>query len=164
MSAGWFKFRGSTTFINEVDWLTPLPSSSPVSHTFFAYFCSCYQPNDIRYATRTRARLIWWSVFVIDLFEPLFEVTQDPASHPELYVFLQRVVGFDCVDDESKPEKRWVQETSNPVHLLRSSERFLSCGYDMLTHPQDISKVPAPEGLAYWTKPTILILDLLPLC
>src|SRR3954452_18303645 len=38
-----------------------------------------------------------------DLFQPLFEVTQDPSSHPELHVFLQRVVGFYSVDDESKP-------------------------------------------------------------
>ncbi|KAI9628511.1 hypothetical protein KEM48_011462 [Puccinia striiformis f. sp. tritici PST-130] len=43
---------------------------------------------------------------VTNVFEPLFEVTQDPQTHPELHVFLQRVVGFDCVDDESKPEKR----------------------------------------------------------
>lgn len=41
-----------------------------------------------------------------DVFEPLFEVTQDPSSHPKLHVFLQRVVGFDLVDDESKPERR----------------------------------------------------------
>jgi len=41
-----------------------------------------------------------------DLFGPLFEVTKDPRSHPELHVFLQRVVGIDSVDDESKPEKR----------------------------------------------------------
>lgn len=41
-----------------------------------------------------------------NIFEPLFEVTQDPTSHPELHVFLQRVVGFDSVDDESKSEKR----------------------------------------------------------
>jgi AMP deaminase len=33
-------------------------------------------------------------------------VTKDPKSHPELHVFLQRVVGFDCVDDESKIERR----------------------------------------------------------
>jgi AMP deaminase len=43
---------------------------------------------------------------VIDVFQPLFEVTKDPSSHPELHVFLQRVVGFDSVDDESKPERR----------------------------------------------------------
>lgn len=41
-----------------------------------------------------------------NVFEPLFEVTQDPSSHPKMHVFLQRVVGFDLVDDESKPERR----------------------------------------------------------
>lgn len=41
-----------------------------------------------------------------DVFQPLFEVTADPSSHPELHIFLQRVVGFDSVDDESKPERR----------------------------------------------------------
>lgn len=42
----------------------------------------------------------------VDIFQPLFEVTADPSTHPELHVFLQRVVGFDSVDDESKPERR----------------------------------------------------------
>lgn len=39
-----------------------------------------------------------------NLFEPLFEVTRDPASNRPLHVFLQTVVGFDCVDDESRAE------------------------------------------------------------
>ncbi|KAM6494422.1 AMP deaminase [Amanita muscaria] len=43
---------------------------------------------------------------VINVFRPLFEVTKDPTTHPELHVFLQRVVGFDTVDDESKQERR----------------------------------------------------------
>ncbi|WWC86266.1 AMP deaminase [Kwoniella dendrophila CBS 6074] len=43
---------------------------------------------------------------VRNVFQPLFEVTKDPSSHPELHIFLQRVVGFDSVDDESKPERR----------------------------------------------------------
>ncbi|PPR03103.1 hypothetical protein CVT24_012383 [Panaeolus cyanescens] len=43
---------------------------------------------------------------VTNVFKPLFEVTQNPQSHPELHVFLQRVVGFDTVDDESKVERR----------------------------------------------------------
>lgn len=43
---------------------------------------------------------------VRNLFKPLFEVTQDPSSHPKLHVFLQRVVGFDSVDDESKVGRR----------------------------------------------------------
>ena len=43
---------------------------------------------------------------VKNIYLPLFEVTKDPASHPKLHVFLQRVVGFDSVDDESKVERR----------------------------------------------------------
>ncbi|KAF3924681.1 hypothetical protein AA313_de0205895 [Arthrobotrys entomopaga] len=43
---------------------------------------------------------------VRNIFKPLFEVTQNPKSHPKLHVFLQRVVGIDSVDDESKPERR----------------------------------------------------------
>ncbi|KAG9117267.1 AMP deaminase [Ceratobasidium sp. 392] len=47
-----------------------------------------------------------FSQLLTNVFLPLFEVTKDPSSHPELHVFLQRVVGIDCVDDESKPERR----------------------------------------------------------
>ncbi|KAK9319280.1 hypothetical protein V1517DRAFT_266574 [Lipomyces orientalis] len=43
---------------------------------------------------------------VTNLFEPLFEVSKDPSSHPKLHIFLQRVIGFDSVDDESKNERR----------------------------------------------------------
>ena len=43
---------------------------------------------------------------VINIFKPLFEVTKDPQSHPKLHIFLHRVIGFDCVDDESKIERR----------------------------------------------------------
>lgn len=43
---------------------------------------------------------------IINIFQPLFEVTKSPSSHPKLHIFLQRVLGFDSVDDESKPERR----------------------------------------------------------
>ncbi|KAJ6262290.1 hypothetical protein Dda_3097 [Drechslerella dactyloides] len=43
---------------------------------------------------------------VKNIFKPLFEVTKDPKSHPKLHIFLQRVIGIDSVDDESKPERR----------------------------------------------------------
>ncbi|OTB01494.1 hypothetical protein M426DRAFT_323385 [Hypoxylon sp. CI-4A] len=43
---------------------------------------------------------------VKNVFQPLFEVTKDPESHPKLHIFLQRVIGFDSVDDESKVERR----------------------------------------------------------
>lgn len=39
-----------------------------------------------------------------NIFEPLFDVTLDPASNPRLHAFLEAVVGFDSVDDESKPD------------------------------------------------------------
>lgn len=41
-----------------------------------------------------------------NIFQPLFEATKDPQSHPKLHVLLQRVIGFDSVDDESKVERR----------------------------------------------------------
>lgn len=41
-----------------------------------------------------------------NVFEPLYKVTRDPSSNPKLHVFLQRVIGFDSVDDESKVERR----------------------------------------------------------
>ncbi|QRV92490.1 AMP deaminase [Ceratobasidium sp. AG-Ba] len=47
-----------------------------------------------------------FSQLLTNVFSPLFEVTKDPSKHPELHIFLQRVVGIDCVDDESKPERR----------------------------------------------------------
>ena len=49
-----------------------------------------------------------------DIFEPLFEVTKDPSSHPKLHQFLQYCVGFDSVDDESKPEPRILRKYPSP--------------------------------------------------
>ncbi|XP_055526608.1 AMP deaminase 2 isoform X2 [Wyeomyia smithii] len=39
-----------------------------------------------------------------NVFKPLFDATNNPNQHPELHKFLQYVIGFDSVDDESKPE------------------------------------------------------------
>ncbi|KAL5761882.1 hypothetical protein ACOSP7_018146 [Xanthoceras sorbifolium] len=53
---------------------------------------------------------------IIDnVFIPLFEVTVDPNSHPQLHVFLMQVVGFDIVDDESKPERRPTKHMPKPA-------------------------------------------------
>uniref|UniRef100_A0A0D9X393 AMP deaminase n=1 Tax=Leersia perrieri TaxID=77586 RepID=A0A0D9X393_9ORYZ len=49
-----------------------------------------------------------------NIFLPLFEVTVDPASRPQLHVFLQQVVGLDLVDDESKPERRPTKHMPTP--------------------------------------------------
>nr|POF01029.1 amp deaminase [Quercus suber] len=50
-----------------------------------------------------------------NIFEPLFEVTRDPCTHPKLNIFLQHVVGFDSVDDESKTEYRHDGDTPLPL-------------------------------------------------
>ncbi|CAH1112397.1 unnamed protein product [Psylliodes chrysocephalus] len=53
---------------------------------------------------------------VIDnIFLPLFEVTANPSSHPELHNFLQYVIGFDSVDDESKPERNPLFDKDTPT-------------------------------------------------
>ncbi|KAK4478457.1 hypothetical protein RD792_013932 [Penstemon davidsonii] len=50
-----------------------------------------------------------------NIFLPLFEVTVDPNSHPQLHVFLKQVVGLDLVDDESKPERRPTKHMPTPA-------------------------------------------------
>ncbi|XP_055865754.1 AMP deaminase 2-like isoform X4 [Biomphalaria glabrata] len=50
--------------------------------------------------------------FLTNTFQPLFEVTNDPSSHPELHAFLNHISGFDSVDDESKPEHLMLDKDS----------------------------------------------------
>ncbi|XP_030584631.1 AMP deaminase 2 isoform X3 [Archocentrus centrarchus] len=52
----------------------------------------------------TKKQLANFQEMLENIFMPLFEVTVNPRSHPELHLFLAHVVGFDSVDDESKPE------------------------------------------------------------
>ena len=86
----WDKLAGwvidNKLFSNNVRWLIQVP------RLYDVYKCSGLMDN--------------FEQVVINLFLPLFEVTQDPSRHPKLHVFLQRVIGFDSVDDESKPERR----------------------------------------------------------
>jgi len=50
--------------------------------------------------------------YITNIFQPLFEVTNDPSSHPDLHAFLVHVSGFDSVDDESKPENLLLDKDS----------------------------------------------------
>ncbi|KAL0234637.1 hypothetical protein PCE1_001673 [Barthelona sp. PCE] len=52
--------------------------------------------------------------YLANIFEPLFQVSRDPSSHPYLHWFLQHVVAFDTVDDESKPERQFFKKFSPP--------------------------------------------------
>eukprot|EP00299_Pterocystis_sp_00344_P017295 c8671_g1_i1.p1 GENE.c8671_g1_i1~~c8671_g1_i1.p1 ORF type:complete len:692 (+),score=126.33 c8671_g1_i1:48-2123(+) len=52
---------------------------------------------------------------IIDnLFQPLFEATREPEKYPEIHAFLQHVVAFDSVDDESKPEHKMFRTFPKP--------------------------------------------------
>ncbi|KAI8424726.1 hypothetical protein MSG28_006679 [Choristoneura fumiferana] len=50
--------------------------------------------------------------FLTNIFQPLFEVTKDPNSNIELHKFLTHVIGFDSVDDESKPENPLLDDSA----------------------------------------------------
>ncbi|KAJ8372815.1 hypothetical protein AAFF_G00276700 [Aldrovandia affinis] len=74
---------------------------------------------------RTKKQLANFQEMLENVFLPLFEVTISPSSHPALHLFLQHVVGFDSVDDESKPEHhifsldsllpaKWTEEDNPP--------------------------------------------------
>ena len=52
--------------------------------------------------------------FLLDIFNPLFEVTLDPTSNPKLHLFLQSCVGFDMVDDESLRERPFNESLPTP--------------------------------------------------
>nr|XP_021191882.2 AMP deaminase 2 [Helicoverpa armigera] len=56
--------------------------------------------------------------FLTNLFEPLFRVSVNPSSNPDLHKFLTHVIGFDSVDDESKPE------ISNIVENMKTPEMW----------------------------------------
>ncbi|CAO1637071.1 unnamed protein product [Parajaminaea phylloscopi] len=49
-----------------------------------------------------------------NVFKPLFACTLNPQKHPKMHMFLQRVVGFDLVDDESKIERRYHRKFPTP--------------------------------------------------
>uniref|UniRef100_A0A3Q3G4T7 AMP deaminase n=1 Tax=Labrus bergylta TaxID=56723 RepID=A0A3Q3G4T7_9LABR len=92
-------------YSNNVRWLVQVPRLFDVYHT--------------------KKQLSNFQEMLENIFMPLFEVTVDPGSHPELHLFLQHVLGFDSVDDESKPEQlifnldsplpvNWTEEENPP--------------------------------------------------
>lgn len=72
-----------------------LDSAASASFLFFSFVSSIDSPAVV-------------STLRPDIFHPLFEVTLDPTSHPELHKLLRQVTGFDSVDDESRPERQFI--------------------------------------------------------
>lgn len=87
-----------------------------------------------------------------NIFVPLFEATIDPASHPQLHVLLSQVVGFDMVDDESKPERRPTKH-SPPPHLWNSKHNAAYAYYAYYTYANlyALNKLRESRGLNTFT-------------
>jgi len=53
---------------------------------------------------RSSGSLASFEEMLDNIFKPLFAVSVDPSIDPPLHYFLNTIVGFDSVDDESRPE------------------------------------------------------------
>jgi len=84
-----------------------------------------------------------------NLFRPLFEVTIDPTSHPDLHSFLQYVIGFDSVDDESKPENPMFDaEVTRPDEWTESENPAYSYYlYYMFANISQLNHLRAERGV-----------------
>ncbi len=87
-----------------------------------------------------------------NIFAPLFEVTVNPASDPKLAAFLEQVVAFDCVDDESQ-----LDPVEHP-ELLVVGVLVCSCvDFYSLCTPSDTGT----RSLERYGESTVLVLDVL---
>ena len=83
-----------------------------------------------------------------NIFVPLFEVTVDPSSHPALHTFLQLVVGFDMVDDESKPERRPSKHMRAPEEWdVAHNPAFAYYAYYVYANLYSLNKLREAKGL-----------------
>ncbi|XP_057777088.1 AMP deaminase-like isoform X2 [Salvia miltiorrhiza] len=83
-----------------------------------------------------------------NIFIPLFEVTVDPNSHPHLHLFLLQVVGFDMVDDESKPERRPTKHMPTPSQWTNEfNPAFSYYAYYCYANLYTLNKLRESKGL-----------------
>ncbi|XP_075096642.1 AMP deaminase isoform X2 [Nicotiana tabacum] len=83
-----------------------------------------------------------------NVFVPLFEVTVDPKSHPHLHMFLMQVVGFDMVDDESKPERRPTKHMPTPDEWTNQfNPAFSYYAYYCYANLYTLNKLRESKGL-----------------
>ncbi|KAG8132235.1 hypothetical protein E2320_010105, partial [Naja naja] len=106
---------------NNVRWLVQVPAIRFMCDGALT-FCVLTFNSDVY---KTKKQLANFQEMLENIFLPLFEATINPASHPELHLFLEHVDGFDSVDDESKPEHHifnldsplpgnWMEEDNPP--------------------------------------------------
>jgi AMP deaminase len=69
---------------------------------------------------RSKGKLNNFQDMLKNIFDPLFSVTLNPSSNIALSYFLDTIVGFDSVDDESRPE--WGNLSSGSSSLPKPGE------------------------------------------
>ncbi|XP_073950113.1 AMP deaminase 2-like isoform X2 [Choristoneura fumiferana] len=94
---------------SEVEW-TKLSTWALKNNVYSAHMRWLVQVPRLYDIYRMNNLLKNFQEFLNNLFNPLFEVSIDPSSNPELHKFLAHVIGFDSVDDESKPENPHLNE------------------------------------------------------
>ncbi|OQR69064.1 AMP deaminase 2-like [Tropilaelaps mercedesae] len=88
-----------------------------------------------------------------NFFLPLFEVTNDPSSHPELHQFLNYVTGIDSVDDESKHEDPMIdKEVSLPsAWVYEDNPPYIYYMYYMYANLSILNQFRKSRGLGVFT-------------
>ena len=87
-----------------------------------------------------------------NIFRPLFEVTMDPSSHPQLHTFLKQVVGFDIVDDESKVERRPHKVNKTPREWnVRQNPAYGYWLYYLYANIKTLNELRKSRGLSRFT-------------
>ncbi|XP_053613418.1 AMP deaminase 2-like isoform X4 [Plodia interpunctella] len=87
--------------------------------------------------------------FLSNLFDPLFEVSINPTSNPDLHKFLTQLIGFDSVDDESKPENPNLMEHTKPPEEWDDEENppYNYYVYYMYANMSVLNKLRTEQGL-----------------
>ncbi|THD24980.1 Adenosine monophosphate deaminase 2 [Fasciola hepatica] len=101
---------------------------------------------DVYHAKRL---MVYFQDILTNVFQPLFEVTANPRSHPELHAFLQYVTGFDSVDDESKSDKV-VFNSSTPTpeqYCLQENPPYSYYIYYMYANLTQLNQFRSHRGL-----------------
>lgn len=88
-----------------------------------------------------------------NIFNPLFEATLDPQAHAHISHFLQQVVGFDSVDDESVPTPRLDLRRAPPPAAWTSDADppFEYQAYYLATNLSVLNRLRESRGLNTFT-------------
>jgi len=130
MFVGWFKYHDS--------------SKCCLLIFNFTYFLPFFATDNRGYSIhsdiyKSKNLINNFEEILINIYQPLFETTNDPASHPELHQFLQYVRVFGCCYIIWLPQKWkvvYVLRTFSPhkLHTLLLYNKTLLCLHNVSFH------------------------------